>query len=269
MILVLAGTSEGREIITGLARAGYRVAASSVTAYGAELAARSGAELSLCGRLDEPALERVLMDLKAAAVVDATHPYAEEITGLARRVSQRLGRPYLRFRRKGGGIPDSPLVVWAPDYHLASKEALRLSGGGTILLTTGVKRLNEFVSACRPGARLAVRILPNLESLKRCLDLGFQPNEILAAQGPFSRESNRQQFTDFEARVVVTKDGGSRGGLPEKVMAALDLGIWIIVIRSPESLSDDEPVDLETVLNFAQRTTAVTTGRPVCPQMED
>ncbi len=255
MILVLAGTSEGHQVISGLARAGYRVAASSVTPYGADLAARSGAELCLCGRLDEPGLEKALVDLGAAAVVDATHPHAEEVSSLAKRVSQRLGRPYLRYRRSSGPLPDSHLVVRVAGCRQAAEEALRLSQGKTIFLTTGVKRLDEFARVCRPSGRLAARILPNLESLRRCLELGFAPNEILAAQGPFSRESNRQQYLDFGAGVVVTKDGGLRGGLPEKVMAALDLGIPIVVIDSPEALPQDEPTHLEPVLEFARRVT--------------
>lgn len=253
MILVLGGTSESREVISELKRAGYRVAASAVTAYGAELAAESGAELSLCGRLDEPGLERAVTELKAFALIDATHPFAQEVSDVARRVSQRLGRPYLRFQRGAAIIPDSPLVVREKDFGRAAERALELSGGGTVFLTIGTRRLDLFVRVCRSEARLAVRILPDPDGLRRCLELGLSQTQILAAQGPFSRQSNRQHFIDFGAKVVVTKDSGRRAGLAEKVWAALDLEIPIVIVEAPEAETEAAVEDLRKVLDFARR----------------
>lgn len=50
MILVLAGTQDGREIAAGLREAGYEVIASVVSEYGRELVAQSGVPVQEIGR---------------------------------------------------------------------------------------------------------------------------------------------------------------------------------------------------------------------------
>ena len=52
-------------------------------------------------------------------------------------------------------------------------------------------------------------------------------------QGPFSREPNEAILRQYAIRYLVTKDGGSPGGFPEKAEAAEALGVKLIVIRRP------------------------------------
>ena len=75
--------------------------------------------------------------------------------------------------------------------------------------------------------------MPSIESFERCLRLWVSEEDIVALQGPFSRELNREMLRHFGADALVTKESGRVGGLEEKIQAALDLGIKVILVERP------------------------------------
>lgn len=82
---------------------------------------------------------------------------------------------------------------------------------GNIFLTTGSKTLQEFTSV-RLGERIALRVLPMLDSLSKALELGYKPANIICMQGPFSELLNIEMMKRYNSRYLVTKDSGSVGG---------------------------------------------------------
>ena len=74
-----------------------------------------------------------------------------------------------------------------------------------------------------------------MESLERCLTLGYPQKHIIAMQGPFSREMNLATLREIGAGLLVTKDSGETGGFPEKLAAAQDAGATVIVISRPST----------------------------------
>ncbi|MDN5345316.1 MAG: precorrin-6A/cobalt-precorrin-6A reductase [Clostridia bacterium] len=231
MILVLAGTADAREIIRALKKAGYRVAASTISAYGARLAGEAGADKIHEGPLGGEGLGLLLRELDIQAVVDATHPFAREITRIAAQVCQEKGLPYFRYQRPAVQLPGHPDLLLAADFKAAARLASR---GQVIFLTIGTRHLEVFTASPHlAGRRLVARVLPEEASLARCRQLGFLPRDIVALQGPCSYELNQALYRQFQAEVVVTKDSGSTGGVTAKVQAALDLGLTVVVIRRP------------------------------------
>ena len=57
---------------------------------------------------------------------------------------------------------------------------------------------------------------------------------IIAVQGPFSEELNKAVIRDYGTDVMITKDSGAAGGFPEKIRAAAECRIPVIVIMRPE-----------------------------------
>jgi precorrin-6x reductase len=149
------------------------------------------------------------------------------IARAARAAAGLIKVPYLRFTR-----PEKPfqgahighLQGWpqAVDY-LKQKQ-------GRALLTIGVRRLHLFAAA---GLDFAVRVLPNQDSLDRCLELGIGQADIIAAQPPHSVEFNRECIRRSGASVLVSKDSGREGGLTEKAKAAGAEGIELLLIDRP------------------------------------
>ncbi|SMP56432.1 precorrin-6A reductase [Anoxynatronum buryatiense] len=206
------------------------------------------------GPLNEVALEALLAQYPITAVVDATHPYAQEITRLAAHAAQQHGLPMIRWQRPGlspDEMENNPHLITCPDPETAAKGVARRSGRW--LLTTGSRSLPVF---CRhvPLERLLVRVMPFPRVIQQCIDLGLTPGQIIAMQGPFSRELNREFLMHTGAAGLVTKDSGDTGGTREKIQAAEDVKVPVILIRRP-ALPPEMPLaaTLEEVLAWIEK----------------
>ncbi len=230
-ILLFGGTTEGRALSRELAALGAQVTVSVATPYGKEVQGEAPGIRVLQGRLDEAAMTGLLrgMDL----CLDATHPYAVEATRTIRQAAQAAGVPLRRLLRRPSPLP--------PDSLLArdAEEAVSLLAGleGNILLTTGAKEVGRYASL--GGARLYPRVLPSPESLAACAAAGIPRGNVIAMQGPFSAELNLALIHQFRIRILVTKDGGEAGGFPEKVQAAREAAIPLLVLRRPPEEGED------------------------------
>lgn len=231
MILVIGGTSEGRAIAREIKCRGAEVLVSAATGYGSGLAAGEGVRV-VQGRLNQEGLRDILVAGSIKVVVDASHPFAVEISRNASRACDMTGSRYIRFARPGGEIPESPLVVMAEDYNDAAKRACDV--GKTLFLATGSKTAGIFLEMAREkGRRAVIRVIPDPEVIRILLEMGFSPADVVAMQGPFSEELNAAVLRHYLADVVVTKESGRAGGQDEKISAALKLGIPVIVVKRP------------------------------------
>ena len=97
--------------------------------------------------------------------------------------------------------------------------------------------------------RLYPRVLPVEESLLACRRAGVPTKNIIAMHGPFSQKLNEAILEQYRIRWMVTKDGGSAGGFGEKVSAARNTGISLVVIGRPEDCGEDLDAVLEWVLS--------------------
>lgn len=226
--LVFAGTTEGRRLIELLYRCGVSVCASVATGYGRQLLPNTVRVFA--DRLDQDEMATMLQNLKFDCVIDATHPYAVEATRNIRQACEQTGTRYLRISRPSAQLDG---CVYVED----ARQAVEVLGAttGSALLTTGSKDLDVFTSLPDFQKRLYPRILPALESLQRCLVLGYPPGHIIAMQGPFSREMNLATLREVGASLLVTKDSGEAGGFPAKLAAAQDAGATAIVIGRPSA----------------------------------
>ena len=251
MILVLAGTQDGREIAAGLREAGYEVIASVVSEYGRELVAQSGVPVQAAA-MNEQELQQFVIQHGIRLMIDATHPYAVNVSRNARQVSANLHIPCLRYERPDSALPIYAKLVLAPDMQRAAEMAVGL--GKTVFLTTGSHSLPLFrAAAAGRDCRLIARVLPQPEVIADCIANGFSPADIIAAQGPFSQELNRELFRAYGADVMVTKNSGAIGGTDAKIAAAIELGLIIVVVQRPATLQQQVFESLPALLEYLKR----------------
>ena len=251
MILVLAGTQDGREIAAGLREAGYEVIASVVSEYGRELVAQSGVPVQAAA-MDEQELQQFVIRSGIRLMIDATHPYAVNVSRNARQVAANLHIPCLRYERPDSALPIYAKLVLAPDMQRAAEMAVGL--GKTVFLTTGSHSLPLFrAAAAGRDCRLIARVLPQPEVIADCIANGFSPADIIAAQGPFSQELNRELFRAYGADVMVTKNSGAIGGTDAKIAAAIELGLMIVVVQRPAALQQQVFESLPALLEYLKR----------------
>lgn len=232
MILVLGGTTEARHLSRYLQEEGFQVRLTTVSAYGQELAQEHGVKEVMAGALDAAKLEDLIRDLDVRAVIDATHPFAENIRNIAQSTTKKLNIPFCRLERAAADLPAHPLLVPVDSYQAAAMKASSL--GDNIFLTIGSRRLPFFTTApALQEKRIIARVLPEPEVMSFCHQLGLRPDQIIAVKGPFSREGNLWMLKHFGADVAVTKDSGSIGGFQAKWEACLELNIPLVVIQRP------------------------------------
>ena len=251
MILVLAGTQDGREIAAGLREAGYEVIASVVSEYGRDLVAQSGVPVQAAA-MNEQELQQFVIQHGIRLMIDATHPYAVNVSRNARQVAANLHIPCLRYERPDSALPIYAKLVLAPDMQRAAEMAVGL--GKTVFLTTGSHSLPLFrAAAAGRDCRLIARVLPQPEVIADCIANGFSPADIIAAQGPFSQELNRELFRAYGADVMVTKNSGAIGGTDAKIAAAIELGLMIVVVQRPAALQQQVFESLPALLEYLKR----------------
>lgn len=245
-LMVLAGTEDGRRLAALLQERGHEILVSTLTEYGAEIAQEQGLK-ARSGALGEHELRTILQEQEIAALIDATHPYAQNISALAPKVALETGIPYYRWERPQGQYPEHPLIHFVPDLEAAAALAGRL--GKRIFLSTGSRNLPQWLSLPQlKDCEIFARVLPTAAVLQQCEDLGLKPAQIIAMQGPFSQSFNEALWQQLRIQVVISKESGAVGGTDEKVQACLNLDIPLIILERPGE--DGAPAPRQSA-NFA------------------
>ena len=239
-VLLFGGTGEGRELAQWLLTQRIPALVCVATEYG-ETLLPAGIEAHV-GRLDEAGMAALMASRPFTHVVDATHPYAVEVTANIQAAAAAVGLPCLRLVRQSDG---EDLCHKAGDMAAAAHMLERLPGN--VLLTTGSKELDVFA---KPGLveRCYPRVLPMMNSLSRCLELGFPPKNIICMQGPFSKELNVALLKQYDIKTLVTKDTGGYGGFREKAEAAREAGAALLVVERPRDETGDTLEEIQARL---------------------
>lgn len=229
-VVIFSGTTEGRELSAETAAMGAETVVCVATEYGKILQEHVPGTKTHTGRMDAGEMAGVLQG--ADLCVDATHPYAKEASRNIRAAAEAACVPYVRLLRRESPLPPDCILVDS------AEEAARFlrETQGNILLTTGAKELSVFSPLER--RRLYPRVLPAQESLSACEKMDIPRGNIIAMQGPFSCELNKALIHQFSIGWLVTKDGGAAGGFDDKVRAAQETGVRLVVIRRPKETGE-------------------------------
>lgn len=248
--IVFAGTTEGYALCEFLAENRVSVYACAATEYGGSLLQENEFLHVSAGRLKTEDMEELFRKENPEIVLDATHPYAAEVTKNIRTACESAGVLYQRILRPEGEKNSEAI-------HVESTEeaAAFLSGTeGNIFLTTGSKELAKFTGIPDYKERLFARVLSIPSVIRSCAELGIEGKHLIGMQGPFSAEINEAMLRQFQCSYLVTKDTGLAGGFPEKMEACQRCGVTPVIIGRPlkeEGLSlQDARVFLSKMFGF-------------------
>jgi precorrin-6x reductase len=222
-VLIFGGTTEGQLLCEACANWGISARYCVATELGT---LRLPGITVRVGRLDTAAMTALIRQEQPALVLDATHPYAAEVS--ANILKACAGTPHIRVLREEGNAAgcecfsdQGSLLAWLEKTP------------GVIFAATGVKEAKIFTGLQDFRERVWFRLLPGIEGLRTCLELGYPPAHLICMQGPFSRELNRAMFASAGAVILVTKNSGPQGGFTEKREAAGDLGMQVALLARP------------------------------------
>ncbi|QZI70114.1 cobalt-precorrin-6A reductase [Pseudomonas protegens] len=166
-------------------------------------------------------LARFIREQRIGLLLDATHPYAAQISANAVAAAQHAAVPCWALRRP----------AWQPQpgddwREIAGWEALveALRPFKRPLFTLGrepLQHLNEIPA----GQFWTLRALETCPGNERC--------EIIGARGPFLIEDERQLFARRDIDVLISKNSGSSATEP-KLEVARERGIPVLVLKRPK-----------------------------------
>lgn len=229
-IIIFSGTTEGRELSEALSANKIKHTVCVATVYGEIMQGTSDYAKVHEGRLNRSDMDLFITD-DCKYVVDATHPFATEVTGNIKTTVENKNAEYIRILREEAFFQNKENIKYFKD----SKEvALSLKDtSGNILLTTGSKELKDIVSDIDDISRIYARVLPSIESIKLCEDAGIISSHIIALHGPFDTELNQALIKQYNIKNLVTKESGVSGGYYEKIEACNREHISAFVINRP------------------------------------
>ena len=238
-ILILGGTGEAMKLA-------------------AALAARPDlpALLSFAGRTKTPLLPSIpsriggfggvdglaayLTAMKTPLVIDATHPFAAQMSQNAAQACARLGVPRLTFTRRPWTPEPGDRWIEVPDIESAV-DALG-EAPAHVFLTVGRLSLGAFKRA--PQHSYVARSIdqPDARELPpRC--------RVLLARPPFALAEERALMEAEAFNFLCTKNSGG-AATESKLLAARALGLPVIMVNRPQAPEGETLFDLAEVMDW-------------------
>jgi precorrin-6A/cobalt-precorrin-6A reductase len=236
-LLILGGTSEA-------------------SALAAALAGRADIEatLSLAGRTTRPAPARLPMRIggfggvtgliayleaqRIEAVVDATHPFAAQMSQNSVEACEAANIPRLVFTRPQWEPRSGDR--WIDVATMAEAAAALGAHPRAVFLAIGRLQLAAFAQA--PQHRYLVR------AIERSADLDALPHHrLILSRGPFPLADEETLLRAENIEIVVSKNSGGAGAYA-KIEAARKLGVPVVMVRRPAKPNVSQTTRLEEAL---------------------
>ena len=235
-ILIFAGTTEGRTLAEYASAHSIRCFVSVATDYGKSLIEHLEDITILTGRMDEKEMEHFIEENDIRLVIDATHPFAREVTENIRSACEkariRLEEVrYVRCIRPFENRSSDEQIIYTESVQEAVEYLKKTTGN--ILIATGSKELHLYTGIENYRERCFARVLSTEPAVRESVRLGFEGSHLFAMQGPFTSELNLALLHQTKADYFVTKETGKAGGFEEKLEAAEKAGAVLVVVGRP------------------------------------
>lgn len=248
MIGFILGTSEGRRILSLINKYTNDIAVSTATTYGGEILREFDIKVLNTKPLNKDEMLNWLNSNKIDILVDASHPYAQEVTKTALECANYLNIKYARYERQGAlENINGEDILKVRNYDEAIEIIKNIDGN--ILNTTGGNNVSKFINLDFKY-RVIHRILPLPNVLAKIVEAGVSIKNIIALQGPISYELEKAFISQYDIKAILTKDSGIEGGVLEKFKAVRECRIKLIVIEKPKFNYDLEFNDEDSLVKF-------------------
>ncbi|BDR71838.1 cobalt-precorrin-6A reductase [Clostridium tetani] len=229
MIGLISGTSEGKELLSNLNNYTDDILVSTATSYGGDLLKDYKYKYLNTTPLDRENMIKLFKEKKVEVLIDASHPYALEVSKNAMEVCNHTGIEYIRFEREKviEKFLEKEKVLVVENYEDLYSKLNDIKGN--ILNTTGSRNIEKIIRLSLEN-RIIHRVLPSLKVIEECFHLGLELHNIIAVKGPISYDLNRAFIREYDAKAILLKDSGKEGGTEEKIKAAIDENIYAIVV---------------------------------------
>jgi precorrin-6A/cobalt-precorrin-6A reductase len=228
-LLIVGGTGEAVQLATqAIELPGLAVI---TTLAGRTLAPKAvSGNVRIGGFGGEVGLVAYLQTEKIDLIIDATHPFAAQISWHVAGAATQVGIPRLMLvrpvwtRSQSVGSAESPEDNWIEVASIEAAVAAIPAGAERIFVTIGRQQLAPFAVLTR-------------WCLMRSIDppdpsIPLPPGKLLLDRGPFSLESERELLREYRIQAIVSKNSGGDATYA-KIIAARELGLPVVMVQRP------------------------------------
>lgn len=176
-------------------------------------------------------------------LIDATHPFATQMSHHAATAAQACGLPHLMLVRP----PWEPMSGdrWLAVESIAAAVAVLPGVAQRVFLTIGRQELAAFAP------------LQGLWFLMRMIDppgpdIPMPPGTLLLERGPFTLEDERQLLQTYAIEAIVSKNSGGDATYA-KLIAARELGLPVVMIQRPPMPAGEQVADVEHAMAWLEQ----------------
>jgi precorrin-6A/cobalt-precorrin-6A reductase len=171
----------------------------------------------------EAGLVEYLQTEKIDLLIDATHPFAAQISGNAAGAAQNVGIPWLMLIRPAW--ERLPTDDWIEVDSIETAVTSLPATAERIFLTIGRQQLAPFASLTDRWCLIRSIDPPDPSIL-------LPPGKLLFDRGPFSLEQELQLLRDYLIDTIVSKNSGGDATYA-KIIAARELSLPVVMIKRP------------------------------------
>jgi precorrin-6A/cobalt-precorrin-6A reductase len=223
-LLILGGTGEAAALARAvLARFGDRIDVTTALAGRTRRPGPIPGLVRIGGFGGAAGLADYLAAQAIDRVIDATHPFAAEISRAARLACDQMQVPRLLLLRPAW--QRHPLDRWIEVDSIEAASQIVGRVGHRALLTVGAGEVAAFAPAT--GVRFTVRMI---DPPRAPLPLRF--HEVVLGRGPFALAEERHLLQKNAIDVMVCKASGG-AATEAKLVAARELSLPVIMVRRP------------------------------------
>ena len=223
-ILIFGGTTEGLKVANLLDALGEPYLYSTKTKTQQVVKGEV-----LTGALKAKALQQLIHERSVKLIIDAAHPFAENVHRMILKVSAQQSITTIRYQRIFPSLQAECIRTFS-SYKAMQKQVLA-DGYEHILALTGVQTIPKLKKLWSKD--VLFRILDTYKSLALAQDSGI-PLLKIHQEVPSDSVGNILTLAHrINAQVILTKESGVSGYFDSKVQAAQQLGIPLYVVTRP------------------------------------
>ncbi len=259
-VWLLGGTGEGPLVAGAFLEQGWQVAVSVVSSHASIPYLEMESVVILIGPLDgvegiRELLKRPIFSPDAFdLVVDATHPFAIEISSNLIKACQELQQPLIRFERP---IEDSSGANVISESSHFSKFLIK---GRNVLMAIGARYLSEAVVSARDaGANVFARVLPFPGSIRQALSSGIPESHLAILQPLQGSETGGYEYAICRrwgiTDVLCRESGGKTQKFWTELCAKENIRLWLI--SRPPAFKGVETIEtIEELIDLITKSTS-------------
>jgi precorrin-6A/cobalt-precorrin-6A reductase len=190
----------------------------------------------------EAGLVAYLQTAQIDLIIDATHPFAAQISWHVAGAATKVGIPWLMLIRPAWERSTGDNWIEVESIETAVK-AIPV-GAARIFVTIGRQQLAPFASLTDRWCLIRSIDPPDVSIL-------LPPGKLLLDRGPFSLAEERQLLIDYQIDSIVSKNSGGEATYA-KIIAARELGLSVVMVQRPIVPDGDMVRDALGAINWLQ-----------------